>query len=56
MTATDKAYQAEDDHRTLQRAGEIRSDPARMTQVQKHHEKAKRQLSGVGRMLRGGRR
>jgi hypothetical protein len=53
MTKTDRDYQAEDDHRTLARACEIRSDKSRMTAVRQHHDKAKRSLSTVGRMVRG---
>lgn len=37
-------WQAEDDHRTLQRAAEVTSDPSRMKRVAAHHAK-------VGKML-----
>lgn len=50
---SDKDYQAEDDHRTLSRAEEIRADKARMTGVSKHHKKLTRSLQSVGRSLKG---
>lgn len=53
MAKADRDYQAEDDHRTLQRACEIRSDKSRMAGVRKHHEKSKRSLTAMGRMVRG---
>ena len=46
-------YQAEDDHRTLSRAAEVRNDPKRMAGVAKHHAKVKKSLASVGRSLRG---
>ena len=46
-------YQAEDDYRTLCRACEVRSDKKRMDGVRQHHEKSKRSLSSVGRLVRG---
>lgn len=45
-------YQAEDDHHTLSRAAEIRSDPKRVAAVQQHHQTVKKRLSMVGRSLR----
>lgn len=47
------AYRAEDDHRTLQRAAEVTSDPERMKHVAAHHRKEKRQLATVGRAIGG---
>lgn len=49
-------YQAEDDHRTLGRAEEIRGDSKRMKGVKVHHRMAKKVLAGVGKALGGGRR
>ena len=46
-------WQAEDDHRTLTRAAEVQSDPARMKGVAKHHRKMKKQLASVGRTIGG---
>lgn len=46
-------YRAEDDHRTLQRASEVSTDPERMKHVAKHHRKIKRQLASVGRTIGG---
>lgn len=48
-------YRAEDDHRTLMRAAEIKGDHARMKGVHRHHLKQRAALSKVGRTL-GGRR
>ena len=44
MQAERDRWQAEDDHRTLQRAAEVTSDPSRMKRVAAHHAK-------VGKML-----
>ena len=44
-------YMAEDDHRTLQRAEEIRADPKRFLGVRKHHRKMTRAMSRVGKSL-----
>jgi len=44
-------YRAEDDHRTLGRAEEVKADPDRMKGVAKHHRKEKRKLAGVGRAI-----
>ena len=46
-------YRAEDDHRTLQRAAEVQTDPERMKHVAKHHRKEKRKLASVGRTIGG---
>lgn len=48
-------YQAEDDHRTLTRAEEVRSDPKRMTGVRRHHLKQTRALSRISKALGGAR-
>lgn len=48
-------YRAEEDHRTLTRAQEIREDAGRMKGVRKHHLKQTRALGKVGRVI-GGRR
>lgn len=44
-------YRAQDDHRTLASAEEIKGSPERMKGVAKHHRKEKRKLAGVGRSL-----
>jgi len=44
-------YRAEDDHRTLTRAEEIRADKERMRGVQRHQKKSLRALKRVGRAL-----
>ncbi len=49
-------YRAEDDHRTLSRAAEIRQDGDRMAGVKKHHRKVMKQTAAVGRTLSGPRR
>jgi hypothetical protein len=46
-------YQAEDDHRTLTRAEEVRSDPKRMAGVRKHHRKQTQSLSRISKALGG---
>jgi hypothetical protein len=48
-------YQAEDDHRTLTRAEEVRADPKRMTGVRRHHQKQTRALSRISKALGGAR-
>ena len=45
-------YQAEDDHRTLQRAEEVRSDPSRMKRVATFHTKRMAQMAKIGQALR----
>lgn len=52
---TEDDYRAEDDHRTMMRAAEIKGDGARMAGVKRHHAKTKAALGKVGRSL-GGRR
>lgn len=54
-TKTDDDYRAEDDHRTMMRAAEVKADPKRMAGVKQHHRKIRAALSKVGRTL-GGRR
>ena len=44
-------YRAEDDHRTLTRAEEIRADKTRMAGVQRHQRKSLRALKRVGRAI-----
>lgn len=46
-------WRAESDHGTLARAEEIRTDKKRMIGVKKHHAKASKQLSKVGKSLGG---
>jgi hypothetical protein len=50
-SSPDKSWMAEDDHRTLMRAAEVTSDPARMAGVKKHHKKVSRGLASVGKMM-----
>lgn len=52
MDAREREYRAEDDHRTLRRAAEVRSDPSRMRDVQSFHRKTVREIGEVGRELR----
>lgn len=51
-SARERAYQGEEDHRTLSRAAEIQSDSSRMSGVRAHHRKASRKLASVGRTLK----
>ena len=44
-------YRAEEDHRTITRAEEIRADKARMAGVQRHHRKQTSALQRVGRAV-----
>lgn len=44
-------YRAEDDHRTLMRAEEIRQDPGRIKGVARHQRKMTSALANVGRTL-----
>lgn len=44
-------WQAEEDHRTLQRAGEVMNDPARMKAVGRQHQKMTRNIASVGSLL-----
>jgi hypothetical protein len=50
---SEKDYQAEEDHRTLTRAEEIRADKARMTRVAAHHAKTSRALKRMDRVVGG---
>lgn len=50
-----KAYQAEEDHRTLSRAQEIAADTGRMAGVRTQHRKMTKSLAKVGSMMKGGR-
>lgn len=40
----DKDYRAEDDHRTMTKAGEIKSDKDRMRGVKDHHKKLQKNM------------
>lgn len=51
MSGDSKDWQAEDDHRTLERAAEIKQDSARMTGVAKHHATKKKSLAAIGRSI-----
>lgn len=51
MVGDDKDWRAEDDHRTLTRAAEIKQDQGRMAGVAKHHEKQKKSLAQIGRSI-----
>ncbi len=51
MAVKENDYQCEDDHRTMTRAEEIRSDPKRMAGVRKHHRKTTRALKRVSRSI-----
>lgn len=44
-------WRAEEDHRTLQRAAEVRSDPKRIKSAAEHHRKKMAEMSTVGRTL-----
>lgn len=48
----EREYRAENDHRTLRRAAEVRSDPSRMRDVSSYHRKTVREIGEVGRELR----
>lgn len=54
--SSSKDYQAEDDHRTLSRAEEIRADPTRLKGVKKHHKAMTKRFAVVGRSLSGKKR
>lgn len=43
----DKDYRAEDDHRTMTRAGEIKADRDRMKAVKDHHKKMSKNMEKV---------
>lgn len=51
MSQSEQDYRAEDDHRTMTRAGEIQGDKGRMAGVRKHQVKQTRALKKVGAML-----
>lgn len=51
MSKSDADYRAEDDHRTLMRAEEIRQDPTRVKGVARHHAKMTTDIARVGRSL-----
>jgi hypothetical protein len=42
--ADDKKWRAEEDHRTMTRAGEIKSDKDRMRGVKEHHKKLQKNM------------
>lgn len=48
---SDDDYQAEDDHRTLQRSEEVRADPSRMKRVATFHRKKMGEMQRVGQRL-----
>lgn len=48
---TEADYRAEDDHRTLTRAEEIRADKTRMAAVERHHNKTMRAMARVGKAI-----
>jgi hypothetical protein len=53
----DTDYQAEDDHRTLSRAEEIKADASRMSGVKKQHRKITAANARISRSLSlGGKR
>lgn len=45
--AGDSKYRAEDDHRTLTRAGEIKADRDRMKAAQAHHKSMNKNMDKV---------
>ncbi len=51
MGPSEDDYRAEDDHRTLTRAEDIRSDAGRMKGVLKHQSKMERALGRMARTL-----
>lgn len=51
MKKSENDYQAEDDHRTLQRAEEVRADAGRMKRVAVHHRKKMGEMSRIGSIL-----
>lgn len=48
-------YRAEEDHRTLTRAEEVRADKGRMAGVIRHHKKQTSALRRTSRAIMGGR-
>lgn len=49
----EQEWRAEDDHRTLQRAEEVRSDPGRMKGVMAHHRKKLGEMAKITETLGG---
>jgi hypothetical protein len=47
----DPSWQAEDDHRTLMQADDIRSDPSRLRGVRKHTARQLKKLTKLHRSL-----
>jgi hypothetical protein len=43
----DRDYRAEDDHRTMTRAGEIKADRERLKGVKEHHRKMQKNMEKV---------
>lgn len=43
----DNSFRAEDDHRTMTRAGEIKADRERMKAVKDHHKKMSKNMEKV---------
>ena len=48
----DQEYRDEDDHRTITRAEEVRTDKSRMMGVRRYQRKSERALKRTGRALR----
>lgn len=53
MQMSKDPWQAEDDHRTLQRAEEIKGDRGRMAGVRRHHRKMTKAMNKIGKSLGG---
>lgn len=51
---SEQDYRAEEDHRTLTRAEEVRTDKARMAGVERHHRKMSAALGRVGKVIGAG--
>ena len=51
LAKSEQDYRCEEDHRTLERAEEVRSDPSRMRGVSRHHRKKMAEMKRVGTML-----
>lgn len=49
--AREDEYRAEEDHRSLTRAEEIRADVKRMAGVKRHHQKQTRALKRMSRVV-----
>lgn len=52
VSAPKDDYMCEEDHRTLSRAEEIRSDPKRMAGVRRHHRKTEKAMRRMSRVVR----